>query len=451
MTTLQRWSAWFEARPRVRRALLILGVLIAVVHFVHAEKRNWRTLGDLGPNREFGRRFLAGEDLYYQGCCYNYLPTAAMYWAPLAMVPTSVALAGRYFVALASLALVFWCLGSLAKEQIPARWWKPAFLMGVTLFLALHYVLRDLDDGGPNLILLAMLVGGLYLAARARWCAAGCSLALVTAVKLTPGLLVPYLAYRRQWRLLGWTCAWLAAWLVAPALWMGPSAWWQAQSQWNGVVLGAAMGAENEVHSSNEQRVQNQNLILALKRYVQTYPAGHPLRLGHAGYVDFLALEGKAAGAVVGLAVLGLLGWCSWRGRAPLSAQPPVAWLVEGSVVLLWSVLLSPVTWLQHLVLAIPAIYLLAAAELSGQRLGKAAWGIIAAYAVCVTLLNREFLGRENYLLLLSYHMHTWCTLALLCLVVQKRPLLSANAMREASRNESPVGSVGARLPARAA
>jgi len=452
MTSLQRLSQWVDERPRLRRGVVIVGLMIAIGHFVHAEKRNGRTLGDLGPNREFGRRFLTGEELYYQGCCYNYLPTAAMYWAPLAMVPTSVALAVRYVVALLSLGLVFWCLGQLAKPQIPLRWWRPGLLVALTMFLALHYVLRDLDDGGPNLILLALLVGGFYLAARARWCAAGCSLALVTAVKLTPGLLLPYFALRRQWRMLAWTCAWLAVWLVVPAVWMGPSAWWQAQSQWNQVVLGAATGAENEIHTSNEQRVQNQNLMLALRRFLQTYPEGHLLRLEHAGYVDFLSLAGRPAQAIAGLVILTLLSWCAWRGRAPTSQLPPVDWMVEGSVLLLWSVLLSPVTWLQHLVLAIPAMYLLAAAELSGQRLGRVAWSVIAIYAVCVVLLNREILGRENYLLLLSYHMHTWCTLALLVLVVQKRPLLEVGQAGFAGESRARRGEVLAgQLPARAA
>ncbi len=71
------------------------------------------------------------------------------------------------------------------------------------------------------------------------------------------------------------------------------------------------------------------------------------------------------------------------------------------------ALLLSPVTWLQHLVLMMPALYLIVAEDRGVKKLGKAAPSAMWAYVVLSLVLNRELLGRETYLLLLSYHTHT--------------------------------------------
>ncbi len=86
------------------------------------------------------------------------------------------------------------------------------------------------------------------------------------------------------------------------------------------------------------------------------------------------------------------------------------------------ALLLSPVTWLQHLVLMMPALYLIVAEDRGVKKLGKTAASAMWAYVVLSLVLNRELLGRETHLLLLSYHTHTMGMLLVLAVLLLERP-----------------------------
>src|SRR5262249_40458246 len=154
----------------------------------------------------------------------------------------------------------------------------------------------------------------------------------------------------------------------------------------------------------------------ALLRYLVTYPPGHPLRLEQAGYVDFLNWTPRTAGRAASGVLLAMGTIFCWRTRgvwwrAGLRNRPeiPDAFLAETSGLLLLMLLFSPVTWLQHFVFALPAIYWVVWEQQAKPR----AWRLsgIILFAILALLMNRELLGRQTYLLLLSYHTHTLCLL----------------------------------------
>ena len=62
---------------------------------------------------------------------------------------------------------------------------------------------------------------------------------------------------------------------------------------------------------------------------------------------------------------------------------------------------------MQHLVLMVPALYLIVAEDRGLRKLGKAAASAMWAYVVLSLVLNRELLGRETSVLFLSYHTQT--------------------------------------------
>jgi hypothetical protein len=78
--------------------------------------------------------------------------------------------------------------------------------------------------------------------------------------------------------------------------------------------------------------------------------------------------------------------------------------------------LFSPVTWLQHFIFALPAIFWVVAEQQTRPRKLRLCGMIL--FGILSLLMNRELLGRQNYLLLLSYHTHTLCLLLLFALVV---------------------------------
>src|SRR5262249_10268271 len=138
-------SAWFRSLSWPRRILLLVALAVALVHLGIVVQRSTRKIGDFNVNREFGRRFLAGESLYEGGNSFNYMPINALYHAPLALLPVPAGIALRYAAALACLALTLYWL----SVMIPGRG-RARFTVGVVaLVLGFHYLLRDLDDGGP--------------------------------------------------------------------------------------------------------------------------------------------------------------------------------------------------------------------------------------------------------------------------------------------------------------
>jgi hypothetical protein len=78
--------------------------------------------------------------------------------------------------------------------------------------------------------------------------------------------------------------------------------------------------------------------------------------------------------------------------------------------------LISPITWKQHCVAVIPAVYLLARTMIRERGLprGLATW-LLAGYVLLGMVIQRGTLGRETMALMDSYHIKT---LALMCLLV---------------------------------
>ena len=397
-----------------RRLLWIAGAAALAVHAAVIALRRAKGPGDFDVSREFGRRFLAGEDLYGGGLHYPYLPSAAMLFSPLALLPPWLGFALRYAVALGCLALAIRLASSLStlaapggheRRRVTERVSAPVF----ALVLCSHYIVRDLDDAGPHLILLAVLVAGFHFAAHGRRPAAGLCFGLAAAAK-APGLLaLPYLWLRRERRLFAWTLACTLAWIASPALWMGAGNWWDHQWRWLRTAAGSAAGVQRDaVAAKSEDRIQNQSLRAAVARNTD----------GCAGVeTDGERICSPSTGARLagGLAAALLIAGLAWHSHRLASSSD--GWLREGAIVMLAMLLLSPVTWVQHLVLCYPALaYLGGSAVPRSVRLPRGAG--LAAFAVLALVLNRELLGRENYFALLAAGSHTAALLILLLLLV---------------------------------
>jgi hypothetical protein len=108
------------------------------------------------------------------------------------------------------------------------------------------------------------------------------------------------------------------------------------------------------------------------------------------------------------------------RGRYRNPDDP--TWLLESSAVLILALLLSPVTWTQHLVLIIPALYLIATEARAGRALGWLVSAGMGAYVVLALVLNRDIVGKAWSLVLLSYHIHTLALLLVLAIILLRRP-----------------------------
>ena len=396
--------AWFRSRTRMQQTFIGACFVVVAVQGVVIAHRRTLHLGDFDVSREFGRRFLAHEDLYAGGLHYPYMPTAAMYFCPLALIDANVGLVLRYGVAVGCLWQTLALLHAMVRRRGVAVASQGLTIGALSVLLASHYVIRDLDDGGPHLILLAMLVGGIYSAWRGHEYRAAVWFGLVAALKAPAVLFVPFFLWRRRWRLAGMTVLAALLWSVLPAVWMGPSSWWRHQREWTRVVVGSLSGKPTAVAEDSESRVQNQALKPALMRCLTTF-------------VNSTTASALATAATIALLVVSAW-WARGRGGGAASAE----WLLECSAVLLLALLLSPATWVQHMVFMLPALYLIVAEDRGIRRLGTPAAVAMAAYVVLALLLNRELLGRARYIVLLSWGAQTACMLLVLAVIILRRP-----------------------------
>jgi alpha-1,2-mannosyltransferase len=399
MFSLRRFSAWCQG---IILAACCVGL---IVHFTVTLTRVGKKIGDYDVNREFGQRFLAGEPLYQDGLCFNYMPVNALYWSPFALMSPRIGMVFRYLTALVCLTFTLrwlqrmaffgqdWALGNHIKTII------------VSLLLAAHYLIRDFDDGGPHVILLTVLMGGIFCIWQGRQKLAAFWLGLGIAVKITPGLFLPFFLWKRQWRLAAYTSVATMLWILLPAVWMGPNSWWHHQQQWSQVALSVFRDSPDAARLDNESRVQNQALKPAMAGLLLEEPFAWPT---------------VTANRLANLGLLAVWVLFCWRSRVRWHWSNPKIMLGQTSALLLLVLLFSPVTWLQHFVFALPALFWIVLEERTNPRVTTKC--LLGLYVVLTLLMNRELLGREVYLVLLSYHMHTACLLLLLGLVLMKLP-----------------------------
>lgn len=376
-------------------ATLVYGYILAF-HRVFAFR-------DFDIHREVGRRFLAGEYLYANDLCYAYMPIAAMYFSPLALLDRGAGLMVRYVLAVACLVATI-VLFYRMTAPIGAQGQKELYLVGGgSILLVFQFVLQDLDDGGPHLLLLGILSSAIYAVWQNRERLGSVLFGFAIALKLTPGIFLFLFMWKRQWKLLAHTILATACWILLPILWMGPVDWTAHQAEWGHNAVASVFDRQVEGRQDNEQRIRNQALRPTLLRYLVSYPADHPMRKDDPAYAPVLNLPSSLAGACVIAAALGLVALFARFSSRSFDAVRDKTWPRECACVLVLALLLSPMTWQQHLAWLLPGAFVVLTAAVRNQ-LKTPAWVLLGIYIVLVMVLNYEVLGKPRFQTFLSYH-----------------------------------------------
>jgi hypothetical protein len=144
---------------------------------------------------------------------YRYPPPFLFLAKPLALLPLPWGAALFVMLKCGVLALLVRALWKrLGPSSGKAAWLIPLLLAG-------PYVVEDLRFGNAQSFVFALT--GLALLSLATPLLAAAALALGISIKVWPLYFVPYLAARRQWRVVGATLAFTAVILLAPALYFG--------------------------------------------------------------------------------------------------------------------------------------------------------------------------------------------------------------------------------------
>ncbi|MBV1940082.1 DUF2029 domain-containing protein [Streptomyces sp. BV286] len=361
-----------------RRLLLVVALAVAVTLFTATVPllRDWFDLrvyhGAVDAWVHHGGHLY---DYRVPGTAYGftYPPFAAVSMLPMALLGLPAAIAVCLLLNLAATAFV---LHVLAGHRLRRYGW---FGLAVTVcLLALLEPVRDtFSFGQVNLVLLALVLGDARLLAtgRGRW--AGVGIGLAAAVKLTPTIFIVLLLLARRPRAAGTATA-VAAAATALAAWAAPDAsrFYWTEAVWDTTRIGRLA------------YVSNQSLQGVLAR---------------------LADPAEPSRAAWALAVLAVLAVWVWRVRRALAADD-----VLGAFALtaLAACLVSPITWVHHLVWLLPALAILAGA---GLRRGRLLWVAGALYVLlCSSVVWLWFDDASGIDGFVGGNTYVWITLGLL-------------------------------------
>lgn len=402
-----------------RRIALGTAVVIAAAQWIRIAIN---PVGDFRNHWLWGARFVHGEFLYDGGTNIPYLPFWAMAYAPLSFLPVHVAQALAYPVALLATAIVLAILQTLARGELPLDQRRVFWLTVLAVGLSSRYILRDLSEAGPNIMLMALGWAAIWAWWNGRPGLGGCLLGAAIALKLTAVPFLIYFALRREFRFAIATAVAAAAFTVSPALWQGPAFYSRHVNAWSTAVWAGATSPDPRFGVLGLEQIGNLSLRPALARYLMHIPEGlnDQGRFVHPWNVDVLTLAPEVASPLIAGVMLALIAGVAWslrRGR--VSLREVVAW--DGAAVAILALLLSPITWRQHGVAILPACYLIARVWLAEGPVPPIASFAIGTLVVVSLLLARGIMGDTASSLVHAYYLHTVALLLLLAGVIACR------------------------------
>jgi hypothetical protein len=416
------------------RWLAFLFVALALLIVARAAHKH---LGVLARNQQWGERFLAHQDPYFDtahGVREHgpYPPSMAWMAAPLACLPTLAARVVWALLQVVALALFTRRLGRLTAELWPTLAPHAPPLFALALLLVSRFFLRDTAGGGGNLVYGYLAFAGVDAALRGR-ARGGVSLAASLVLKPNLAPLLLFLALRRRWRALAVTLGTGAVLFCAPGLYYGPSAYAALAVRWGHDVIDYV--SLEDLHSGAlvpdglppAEDAMNQSLREAVHRVLRPP--------GDSGATDVHLFEvspGAASWVARGLEFLLAAGVAA----AAFTACGRREELLTSLAFFPLALLCSPVTWKAHHVVLLPVFYFLVCeavepsvspAQGSRKRAQWLPWFLFGYWFVC-DLLSQEVIGDAPRDLLQTLSVVTWFDIVLLVVVLRvaferRRPL----------------------------
>jgi alpha-1,2-mannosyltransferase len=327
----------------------LVSIALALAYGLYIALRTYEV--DLGVYLRLGGRYVFTSHLYSfvlpnTSLPFTYPPFAALLFAPWQRTFSSVALVQAVWT-MCNLAALVGVLVMSLRSVMPSfgrvATWRLALALSLPALL-LNPVLITIGFGQVNLFVTFLVMWDLLSERRIgkRQLPLGVATGLAAAVKLTPLLFVPYLLLTRRWRG-AMTC--LLTFGVCQLVTFGASPT-SSKAYWTNAVFKPSRAGDLSI-------VDNQNLWGVLDRFT------------HGVLSDAVMLP-----LLIAIAAAGLL----LAARAHRKSSPLLGVLICAATCLL----VSPISWVHHLVWVVPAILWLALAP------DRPRWGRALAVATAV-------------------------------------------------------------------
>ncbi len=320
---------------------------------------------------------------------FTYPPFAALAMLPMAVLSWTAAIVVSVAASVVvSAVLIWWLVDPIARRAGWTRWY--ALAVALLLAAAFEPMRETINFGQVNMLLLFLVAVDLLrlLPAGNRW--AGVGIGLATAIKLTPGVFIVYLLVTGRWRAaLTAVATATAATLAAAALFPDASREFWTSALWNTGRVGELAFVSNQ----------------SLRGVVARLNPEHPSTLA------WLVL------------VLATLAVWAWRSRAAVAAGDEATGLALTGALMC---LVSPVTWVHHLVWLLPGLILLVDNAMAAPARGRRRRVLLVAAAIGYGFLisrivwawEKDFTGVDGFL---GSNTYVWISLALLLFLPVRR------------------------------
>jgi uncharacterized membrane protein len=320
-------------------------------------------------------------------CAYDFTYPPAFGFLMMPFVPMPLGLRNLvwYAITLGAMVVSFWLCDNLVRRLYPGPWERKEliWLRVASLLLIAKFMLAVLENQAYDVLPLMLVLGGIFWLATERPLAGAASLAVAAAIKATPLLFLPYLVLKR--RFLAAAC-FVAVFLVVSIL---PDLFFTPQGAEHGYLISwirtiaspALRDVEGDApnHFWAGLNLLNHSLRGGVARMMDEY--AHPQLFKVALYGTWLAF----------LAVLGIL----LTKSATKSPQRDEFVVVDGALLFIGTLMLSPMTSRSHYVFLLLPYYVLVAAvirDASMRRLGGLA--LVASF-VLLTATSNDVVGRR--------------------------------------------------------
>jgi hypothetical protein len=373
-----RWT------PPLWAAILILVAAIAYTGRVRREMVDFGVYYTAGARALDGAPLFRAEDGHYQ---FKYFPAFALAMIPLAVTPLEAAKA--IWFALSVALLVVLIRGSV--QTLPEPRHSGTWLTWLAVLLMAKFYAHELNLGQSNILLGALLVGGLAAALGGRRLRAGALVGAGVFVKPYALILVPWLFFAAGRQGLGACAVVLALGLLAPALVYGWSGNVEQLTGWYHTVT--------DTTAPNLLAPENVSVATMWAKWLGAGPTASSL-----------------AAATAAAALVVVAGAWLWRRRVTAPAY------LEFGLLMLLVPLISPQGWDYVFLLATPAAVCLADRF---AEMGRA-WRVMTAAAfLFMSFTIFDLLGRSLYtrLMALSVVSVAALTLVVSLVIIRRRAL----------------------------
>ncbi len=355
-TTHPRVAGPAPDSPARTRLLLAALALFAVSALVSLLAHWWHGFIDLQVYRNGARVWLDGGELYGPmppvygiGLPFTYPPLAALFFAPLALMPLVLAEVVVLATSLGCLGLTLWLVLARLRPGLDPRTMTTLVIAAVALALYLEPVRQTFGFGQINLVLMAAVA--LDCLVRKPFWPRGMLIGITVSIKLIPAGFLLYFLLRRDWKAAG-TMVVSAIGAVGLGFLLFPS---DSAEYW-------------------------------LRTLADTGRIGPPYFAGNQslkGLAFRLGVPDSAATLIwLGLAVIAVALAALWMHRLIEAGQSVAALLVNAAAILL----VSPVSWSHHWIWVAPAL-LVAVDAILRRRAGRRPVRLLTATVAALTVL----------------------------------------------------------------